>query len=51
MEIKEELLDEMVNFIEANYEKRGTNLISVELGKYKDYVVRVEVIKPEGDQK
>ena len=45
MEIKEEILDQMIDFMEK-MESVNANDLSVQIGEYKGYEVRVMVRKP-----
>jgi hypothetical protein len=46
MEIKEEILDQMIDYMERT-KSMGINNMSVQIGEYKGYKVRVELQKPE----
>ena len=45
-EIKEEILDQMIDYMERT-KSMGINNLSVQIGEYKGYKVRVELQKPE----
>ena len=46
MEIKEEILDQMIDYMKRT-KSMGINNMSVQIGEYKGYKVRVELQKPE----
>ena len=46
MEINDDLLDEMIEFIES-FPKAAVHNLSIRAGEYKGYTVRVSLGKPE----
>jgi len=50
MEIKEEILDQMIDYMER-MKSMEMNDMSVQIGEYKGYKVRVMLRKPEEEQK
>jgi hypothetical protein len=50
MEIKEAVLDEMIEFMEGFPKAASMNNMSIQVGEYKGYKMRVELVKPEEKQ-
>lgn len=50
MEIKEAVLDEMIEFMEDFPKAANMNNMSIQVGEYKGYIVRVEIVRPEGNE-
>lgn len=50
MEIKEEILDQMIDYM-GKWSSMNVNDFSIKIGEYKGYDVRVLLHKPEEDEK